>query len=271
MMNCSISDVKRICCKQETHDSVIITTTRKISPYLTWVLLKLGFSANQTTILGMVVGSAGAVMLAFNSMTYQIGGILLLHLSNLLDYSDGEIARFNNHFVETKRYDISGAYLDYCWHFYIPTATIFAIALGVYSASRIIWVMVFGFIAMLGFCIFPFSCKEHILIDQLRRHPDLVENQDFRVAMLDRPEHARQASKSRRSLCVTIKKQAAEWVYYPSFFNALTIIIFADIITSGHYFRFWYLAVIALIVLAHQVIKIRNTFFVLKNIRYRQQ
>jgi len=267
-MKRSISEIKKICVKEETYDSVIIRITRKITPYITWVLLRLGLSANKTTILGMFVGTTGAVLLSINRPFTLICGLFLLQLSNMLDYCDGEIARYNNYYSKEKMYDISGAYLDWLWHFYIPTTTIFFLSLGLFSLTNAPHVFIIGFISILGFCIFPFTCKEHILIDQLRKYPDIINNNDFKIAMMDHPQIVSDESVNKNRKMAFVLKQVSEWVYYPSFFNALSLIVLADIIMESYYFRYGYLIVLTFIILLHQLKKIKQTFMVLKKIKY---
>lgn len=68
---------------------------RKISYHPTWLFLKLGLSANQVTLVSLVIGIAGCILLAFGSYSAMIAGVLLLFIYNLLDHVDGNIARYN--------------------------------------------------------------------------------------------------------------------------------------------------------------------------------
>ncbi|MGB1583777.1 MAG: CDP-alcohol phosphatidyltransferase family protein, partial [Solirubrobacterales bacterium] len=67
---------------------------RKLSIRITRLLLPTGISANQTTILGILIGLVGAGLLAVDEFWAQIAALLLLQLSFVLDFCDGEIARF---------------------------------------------------------------------------------------------------------------------------------------------------------------------------------
>jgi len=268
-MKHTVKELKSICYKQEIYDSMVIRLTRKVTPYLTWLLLNIGLTANQTTMLGMFLGTLGAVLLSLNTPWYLISGMLLLHLSNFCDYSDGDIARYNAYCAVTKKYDISGVYLDWLWHFYIPTITIFFLSIGAYRLTNELAILIAGFGVVLAFCMFPFSCKEHILIAQLRLFPNLVDNKEFQVAMLDKPQNFQPNDyKSKQSIINIIRNQIAGLVYYPSFFNSLTVIVAADIIYKTYYFRCGYLIVLLILTTGHQIVNIKRTFGVLKNIHY---
>src|SRR4029079_15297838 len=92
---------------------------RQLSNRITRVLLPTGISANQTTVVGILIGLVGAALLAHNYFWAQITAILLLQLSFVRDFCDGEIARFER-VVEGKSSGAGGAYLDWVGHYYIP-------------------------------------------------------------------------------------------------------------------------------------------------------
>lgn len=68
---------------------------RQVSYYPTWLFLKLGISANSITIMGFILGLAGCVLLAFGGYVGIIIGAILINLWALLDYVDGNIARYS--------------------------------------------------------------------------------------------------------------------------------------------------------------------------------
>jgi phosphatidylglycerophosphate synthase len=83
------------------------------------VAIRLGLSANATTILGFVVGLAAVPFIASEDYLWAIPLILL---SRLLDGLDGAIAR------RTQTTDL-GAYLDICLDFIFYAAIVFGFAL----------------------------------------------------------------------------------------------------------------------------------------------
>jgi len=93
---------------------------RFISIYFTKIFIKLGFSANQVTILWVVVGMISSIFFLNGSYLYNIVGALLLQLAFQWDYSDGEVARYR------KESSLSGLYLDLIGHFLVnPLVVIF--------------------------------------------------------------------------------------------------------------------------------------------------
>jgi len=73
---------------------------RRLSRPLSRRLLRLGASANVVTIVGIVVGVAGGILIGSAAAPALAAGVGLLLLSNVLDCSDGEIARAG--FAESK-------------------------------------------------------------------------------------------------------------------------------------------------------------------------
>src|ERR1700761_7778723 len=67
---------------------------RDVSPYFTWLFLRLGFSANQLTYLMILFGiGAGAVAGVWRGLIGAIVAVVMVQLYLLLDCSDGEVGR----------------------------------------------------------------------------------------------------------------------------------------------------------------------------------
>jgi phosphatidylglycerophosphate synthase len=96
---------------------------RRLSPYVTRMLLPTRVTANAVTWGTLVAGLAAAFLVSLPGVLPAAGAVLLIQLQMLLDCSDGEIARWRNQFSST------GVYLDRLSHYVTETA--FPIALGV--------------------------------------------------------------------------------------------------------------------------------------------
>jgi phosphatidylglycerophosphate synthase len=96
---------------------------RRLSPYLTRLLLRTGISANGVTWLMIVAGVAAAGVLALPGLLPAIGAVLLIQLQLLLDCSDGEVARWRG------EKSTVGVYLDRIGHWLTEGAL--PIALGI--------------------------------------------------------------------------------------------------------------------------------------------
>lgn len=79
---------------------------RRISRYITWVLVHTPVTPNQVTFAEIFTGILASVFLAFPDYTLNIIGAILLQLWFTIDCVDGEIARFRN--LSSQR----GGYLD---------------------------------------------------------------------------------------------------------------------------------------------------------------
>jgi phosphatidylglycerophosphate synthase len=96
---------------------------RRLSPYLTRLLLRTPISANGVTWLMIVAGAAAAAVLALPGLWPAVGAVLLIQLQLLLDCSDGEVARWRG------EKSVVGVYLDRIGHWVTEGAL--PIALGV--------------------------------------------------------------------------------------------------------------------------------------------
>jgi phosphatidylglycerophosphate synthase len=100
---------------------------RDISPYLTRVLLRLGFSANGVTWLMILAAALAALATGLPGPVAAAAAFLLVQLQMLLDCCDGEVARWRGTSSPL------GVYLDRVGH-YVAECGI-AVALGVRAAG----------------------------------------------------------------------------------------------------------------------------------------
>jgi phosphatidylglycerophosphate synthase len=96
---------------------------RRLSPYVTRLVLPTRLSANAVTTGTIVAGLAAAAVLTLPGVIPAIAALLLIQLQMLLDCSDGEVARWR------RQYSAAGIYLDRMSHYVTETA--FPIALGI--------------------------------------------------------------------------------------------------------------------------------------------
>lgn len=100
---------------------------RDLSPYLTWVLLKTGISANGVTGLMIVVGWMTAAALLIPGVAGAALALVLGQLQMLVDCCDGEVARWRNNRSP------AGVFLDKVGHY--TTEALIPVALGIRAAG----------------------------------------------------------------------------------------------------------------------------------------
>lgn len=100
---------------------------RRLSPYLTRVLLPTGISANGVTYLMMISGSLAAVGLLVPGIVGAVLGVFFAQLQMFFDCSDGEVARWRG------TSSPMGIFLDRVGHYLAET--LIALALGVRAAG----------------------------------------------------------------------------------------------------------------------------------------
>jgi phosphatidylglycerophosphate synthase len=158
---------------------------RRISIRITWLLLHTRLSANGVTLLGIGIGIAGALLLAWNELWPQVAGLVLLQLSFVVDYSDGEVARYRAHERGTPT-DAGGAFLDWIGHYYVPAAAIAAIAFAAFGESGHDWLLPAALVAVLSVVRVPYSARDHVLLGLFRDRPDLRASPELLRAVLAR-------------------------------------------------------------------------------------
>lgn len=144
---------------------------RRLSIRVTRLLLPTGLSANQVTVGGIVIGLIGAGLLAVNEFWALIAAIALLQLSFVLDFCDGEIARFERE-VEGKTSGMGGAYLDWVGHYYIPALIAAALGWAVFHETGDWWWLAAALVTMLSLVRVPYSARDHIMWGVYRDRPE---------------------------------------------------------------------------------------------------
>jgi phosphatidylglycerophosphate synthase len=91
---------------------------RRLSPYCSWLALRLGLSPNQLTYLMIVCGIAAGAVIALPgaALATALAGALLVQAYLLLDCVDGEVARF------LRQTSVAGVYLDRIGHYLAEVA-----------------------------------------------------------------------------------------------------------------------------------------------------
>jgi len=147
-MSESIKDLRRIC--QVSRETGFYqfgwfekNFLRKVSIYFTKLFLKMKISANQVTFISLSVGIAAGILFTFGSAQLWVIGALLLYFSQVLDVSDGEVARYN------RTASAKGAFWDtmgglFVWQFVIVCASF-----GIYDVLQEIVALFFGFAALI--------------------------------------------------------------------------------------------------------------------------
>jgi phosphatidylglycerophosphate synthase len=102
---------------------------RDISPYLTRILLRAGFSANGVTWLMIISAAAAAVVTGWPTLVGAILVVILVQLQMLLDCCDGEVARWRQTSSPV------GVYLDRVGHYTAECGI--AVALGVRATGQL--------------------------------------------------------------------------------------------------------------------------------------
>lgn len=80
--------------------------SNKISPYFSFVFIRLGVKPDTITLLMIPSAIIGGTLINFNDFYSKLFGVILIISINIWDTSDGEVARF------TKVFSKNGKFLD---------------------------------------------------------------------------------------------------------------------------------------------------------------
>ncbi len=217
---------------------------RRISIRLTWLLLHTPLSANQVTVGAILVGIAGGLLLAWNDFWPLVVGLVLLQLSFVLDYSDGEIARYQA-LERGNPTDPGGAYLDWIGHYYVPATMTAGLAYGAFSADGREWLLLFALVIVFSLVRIPYSARDHVLLGLYRDRPELRSDPELLRAVLARqggdPElldleadyRHRRAGAGGRGVLWRRRTNLGQLLVFPGFVNLVTVFALVDLVLSG--------------------------------------
>jgi len=214
---------------------------RKLSIRITWVLLKLRFNADRATLLGIGLGLIGAALLATRDAPLLILALGLLQLSFVIDFSDGEIARYEGSSGP------AGSYLDWIGHYYLPAAITFALAWGTVRSGETEWVLLAAIVIALSLLRIPYSARDHVLLGLYRDDPALRNDPEFVRAVLARqggdPDLI-DVGEGDRDWRQGVEGSGALWrrhtnlgqlLVFPGFVNVVSIAVLADVALTESY------------------------------------
>lgn len=136
----SIKELRKICVKKgDPLDARIFFFSRKVSIYVTKLLLYTPITANQVTLLFIFIATVSGVFFTLGDYKYSIIGWGLYGIHRILDCVDGEIARYR------KQSSVRGIYLDLISHYFIGPFIGMCISLGVYKELHEAWIIMLGF------------------------------------------------------------------------------------------------------------------------------
>lgn len=109
---------------------------RRISPYLTRLLIGWGFSPNAVTGLMIFTGAAAGFALLIPGIAGALLALLLGQLQMLWDCCDGEVARWQ------RRFSPAGVFLDKIGHY--TAEAVIPVMLGIRAAGELDWKLADG-------------------------------------------------------------------------------------------------------------------------------
>lgn len=139
-MQISINELRSIV-EKPNPEPLFAQWMRKISIYVTWILLRTPINANGVTLLFLLSGLAGTVCYATGNHTLSILGAFLYFFYLVLDHSDGEVAR--------ARHECSwvGFYFELVSHQLVDGLLFAGICIGALSREPSLWILICGFLS----------------------------------------------------------------------------------------------------------------------------
>jgi len=147
----SLRELNQICQKsryKEVGNWMARHVVRDAALPVTWLLLHTPITANQVTLISLLVGVFGIVTLAFFPAWCFLLGAVGLQVWYLLDHVDGQIARYR------KAVSLSGRFFDFMTHHLIHGCLFFSLGVYAFRLTGSLVFILWGFVASMGILVF---------------------------------------------------------------------------------------------------------------------
>lgn len=271
----SIKELREICQQYEkirTDPVMIRIFYRKLSIYVTSVFLRMRITANQISMLGIILGCAGAVLIGSGKAVALIAGIVLLQAGFIFDCVDGEIARYNKVKQEINRANLSGTYLDAIGHLILQPLTVLFFGIGTvhYFPDITIEIILLAFIGAMGVVGIPNIAQSSVIFGYIKSDQEVIKNDEFRHFL------SKRISLSERRVNPDMAPKAFppldELLIFPGLLVNVTVVITAELILRyfrmavfASYFRLAVFAILSIAYFFNFLRTFRRNFLHLKN------
>lgn len=133
-----VKELKKICRKKAEPVWYAKYVVRPFSIYITKVLLYTPVTANQISLIGMILGICSAFAIGYGTFQSALIGVALLQISYILDCIDGEIARFY------KQSSVNGIFIDFLGHRIVIPLIFFGTAFMIFMNTQNIYMLILG-------------------------------------------------------------------------------------------------------------------------------
>jgi hypothetical protein len=194
---------------------------RFFSIYVTRLLLPLGTTANQASLLMIIVGTLATCFFLSSNPGIFLAGALLMQLWYTLDGVDGEIARYRHYkktgslVIDKRDGVLAGMYLDMINHYIINFLVPIMAGFGLYLNTRSYFWLVAGVVGSLAQVLM-------LAMHDAKCRTQLTHIKRFRFAEILDPRPVEPSSKGRtRSLAHWIFIVLHNTLTYPSVMNGV--------------------------------------------------
>lgn len=220
-MKHSYPEIRKLCLKPDEAIKPIYAryVTHTFSTLLIWLIQNLSISPNMITFMSLAVALTAILFFIDMTPVSVLIGALLIEIYYILDAVDGQWARLKN----TK--SLTGAFFDYLVNYAIQPPLLFAISWGIFLQTKIIWFVLFGFIAAFStlWVILMWDLRASILLAR-RSAP---EQEPFKMTPQEKPEDQNATSIFRRAFGWLHKATVFPWLM-----NVLTLTSIASLTCS---------------------------------------
>ena len=226
-----VSEIKKIIAKPQVNFKspwYARAVIRKISVYVTWLLLHTDISANQVTLVQNVLGFIGFFLLCSSHVGWAFLGVLIIQFGYVLDCVDGEIARYR------KTPSVNGLFMDVFNH--VSVIPLIPAGLGFHYYHVSGNYLLYPILGVLGglFCMSPtnLAAKDTLILLMERRKAPAYDYRGFeKEGDRDLDPSSKQGGKSHfvKKIIIRAVNYWGFLAHYPGSMNVISILVLVEL------------------------------------------
>jgi len=230
------SDLYRKAQKSDEYFLVVMMLYRRLAFPLAVMFRKLGFSANNVTVIGGCLWVISVITMIFSgqlwvqqhhftSVIFLVLTAFLWNFGFVLDVADGSLARM------TDSSSSAGSYLDYCFHLIFHPMFLCSLGIFLFIISGSLFYCILGVLSTFCGWGVSFSAKEHVLCESIANgdhdSSKFSEDERYRIFVDSVKSKTVVADKRKTALLKTV---LIEVLGFPGQYAVVSLIILADIL-----------------------------------------
>lgn len=199
-----------------------------------WVCSRLHVTADQITVLSLIVGMAGGLCFCWPTVWAYVGGVVLIQGWSFFDHVDGELGRYEVTCLHRKS-SLAGPYLDLLVHRWVQPFYHVCMSIGIVRLTGDWGWLLLGWFAGANYFGFAKSQADSLVLRSMV-HGSTSKDNPAVLDLLDLTNVLPGANRGERSglrRLIDWSKQVKSWFAFPGCLVLLCVVVAIDTLVFG--------------------------------------